>query len=90
MDRALREQVGVGLAEAEGVEIVEAVRRWIVVVGEPEVEGQLHRAADRLGGDPRQRGDLPIDAHAHMITDKRVPGTRKRSGSRGRVPACPT
>jgi hypothetical protein len=61
----VREPEPVG--RAEGLEIVDPVRRRFVVVGHPEVEGELHGAAHRLGRDPGERHDLPFDAHAVII-----------------------
>jgi hypothetical protein len=36
----------------QGLEVVDGVGRWVVIVGDPGLERQLGQAADGLGGDP--------------------------------------
>ena len=50
------------IGATELLEIHELVRRRVVVVGDPELERDLRRAADRLRGDPRDRGDGRFEA----------------------------
>src|SRR5919108_1318249 len=47
---------------AERLQIVEDVRRWLVMVSHPQGEGHLQHALDRLRRDPGNRGDRRLDA----------------------------
>jgi hypothetical protein len=47
---------------AERLQILEDVRWGLVVVSDPEVEGDLQHALNRFRRDPRDRGDRRLDA----------------------------
>ncbi len=51
----------------EDGEVLDLVRRRVVVVGDPHGERELRRPADRLGRDPRDRGDRRLDAHCALL-----------------------
>jgi hypothetical protein len=52
----------------ELLEVGQGVRRRLVVVGDAQLERDLRRAGDRLGRDPRDRGDgRLVTADSHRI-----------------------
>jgi hypothetical protein len=57
----------VGLAEEVPlvpiVEVVEASRKWLVVMGQAHVEGHGQESLDGLEGNPRNRGDRTFKFH---------------------------
>ena len=55
--RAQLVRLAEGVRLVQLVEILDPVRRRIVVVGDPELERELRHALDRLGRDPRDRRD---------------------------------
>src|SRR5215212_12113243 len=60
------EPEAVGLLE--GLEVLEDVGRWRVVMGDAEAERQLGPGAfHRPERNPRQRGDRRLNAHAELL-----------------------
>src|SRR4029453_15388956 len=52
------------VAQALEVALLDAIRRRVVVVGDPELERQLRHALDRFRGEPPDRSDRLHDPHA--------------------------